>query len=66
MWAQSDVTTAGEGAEDITLIIMTHPMPFHCLSSANQFFSSHLIIFKFISGSVNLPKQPPRVPALSN
>ena len=36
-WAQSGAATAGEGVEDITLIIMTHPMSFSCLSSPNQF-----------------------------
>ena len=36
MWAQSGVATAREGVEDITLIIMTHPMSFPCLSSPNR------------------------------
>ena len=37
VWAQSGVAAAGEGVEDITLIIVTHPMPFLYLSSPNRF-----------------------------
>ena len=37
VWAQSGAATAGEGVEDITLIIMTHPMSFPCLSIPNRF-----------------------------
>ena len=35
VWAQSGATTAGENVEDITLIIMTHPIPFPFLSIPN-------------------------------
>ena len=45
MWAQSGAATAGEGMEDITLIIMTHPMHFLASVAQIDFFNSHLIIF---------------------
>ena len=35
MWAHLGAATAGEGVEDITLIIRTHPIPIPCLSSPN-------------------------------
>ena len=37
MWAYLGAATAGKGVEDITLIIMTHPISFPCLGSPNRF-----------------------------
>ena len=70
MWVHPSVETAGEGVEDITFIIKTHPLPFPCHSLSSvahiEFFSSHFYYFKSASGNVIWPKMPPRVPVLSN
>ena len=66
MWAYPGAATAGEGVEDITLVIRTHPMPFPCLVAQIEFFSSHFNYFLSASGNVKCQKLPPRVPALSN
>jgi len=36
MWVHPSAAAAGEGVEDITLIIRAHPMPFPFLTNPNR------------------------------